>query len=560
MERLYKTLFLIIVIIALCTLLFGTDMVILNGKIFTVDPNEPYAEALAIQGNIIAAVGKTADIEKLVTPATTVIDAKSRLVTPGFNDAHLHFISGGQSLLELDLAGCRRSEDIQKKLRVVAECTPVGAWITGRGWDHTLFNNGQWPVKEMLDVVIPDHPVFLRRIDGHVGWANSYALRLAGISSETPNPEGGEIVRDALTFGATGILKETAMQMVAEIIPANSTEQKERALDKALKDAARLGVTSIQDNSGIETIELYQKRFLSGQLTVRVSEWLDFDVAQTPEKLRQTYEYYSAYTEPDMLRLGLVKGFVDGTLGSRTAYFFTPYADNPATVGLPQYTQEELEKLAFAADSLNMQIGLHCIGDKANWMALTAYEKARDQNNRKDLRHRIEHTQVLRLEDIPKLAQLGVVASMQPTHCTSDLRWAEQRIGHERCKGAYAWRKILLAGGVIAFGTDWPVEPLDPMRGLYSAVTRKNIESGEPANGWFADQCLTIEEAIYCYTMASAYAEHQEKRKGSITPGKLADIIILSNDVLTCQPKDILSTKVDMTIFNGNIIYTRPGI
>lgn len=557
MERLYKILIFILVIISFSPLLFGTDMVILNGKIFTVDPNEPYAEAAAIRGNTIEAVGSTAEIKKLVTPTTIVIDAKSRLVLPGFNDAHLHFLSGGLSLLELDLADCRSIEEIQKKLAAIAANTPSGAWITGRGWDHTLFNNGLWPSKGMLDGVTPDHPVFLRRIDGHVGWVNSYALELAGIAMNTANPAGGEIVRDPASSAATGILKETAMSLAAELIPAHSTDMQERALDTALKEAARLGVTSIQDNSGIETILLYKNRYLKGELTVRVSEWLDFALARRPGNLVQTRDYYSSFTVPDILHLGLLKGFVDGTLGSRTAYFFEPYQDNNAAVGLPQYTQEELEQLVGIADSLQMQIGLHCIGAKANWMALTAYEKARKNNNTVNLRHRIEHAQVLRLEDIPKLASCGVVASVQPTHCTSDLRWAEQRIGYERCRGAYAWHKILLTGATLAFGTDWPVEPLNPMRGLYSAVTRRNIDSGEPQNGWFADQCLSIEEAIRCYTMASAYAEHQEKRKGSLTPGKLADIIILSNDILTCPPEEILTTQVDMTIFDGKIIYTR---
>ncbi len=551
-----KSLFMITLTLILFNFLFGQDMVIMNAKIYTVDPQKPQAQAVAIKDGKITAIGSMDDIETLITTDSKVIDAQGKLVLPGFNDAHVHFISGGQALLELDLTGCKSVEEIQSRLIAVVQETPQGEWITGRGWDHTLFNNGEWPDKSILDAVTTAHPVFIRRIDGHVGLANSTALLLAELSKDTAVPDGGDMALGA-DGTPTGILKESAMGLISKHIPEYSAAQTERALRTALKEAARLGVTSIQDNSGIETMKLYHQFLLNNELTVRITEWMDFDLTNNAANLLRQKEKYEKLASPDVLRVGVLKGFVDGTLGSRTAYFFVPYDDNPNTVGLPQYSQAELDRMVQIADSLGMQVGLHCIGSRANWMALTAYAKAQKKNGSKDIRHRLEHAQVLRLRDIPKLAEYKVIASMQPTHCTSDLRWAEKRIGRKRAMGAYAWRRILQADGQIAFGTDWPVEPLDPMRGLYSAVTRKNIESGEPDGGWFPDQCLTIEEAIYCYTMGSTYAEHQENVKGSITPGKLADLVILEKDILTVQPKEILNTTVDMTILNGKIIYNR---
>ncbi len=534
-----------------------SDMVILNGKVFTVDSSKQYAEALAIKDAGIIAVGDNKEIEKLVTPSTIVVNADNRLILPGFNDAHLHFLGGGVYLLDLNLNGCTSVAEIQSRLAASIQQHEKGAWITGRGWDHTLFNNGAWPGKDMLDAVSANNPVFVRRIDGHIGWANSLALKKAGIDATTPDPDGGEILRDPGSGAPTGILKESALELVARVIPEKPKEQKRRALRLALGEAARLGVTSIQDNSDIEVFKLYKDLLDKEQLTVRVSEWLDFEMARDPKALMQTIKSLQKFTAPNFIRIGLLKGFVDGTLGSRTAWFFEPYSDKQTTAGLPRYSAKELQKLVDAADSLGLQIGLHCIGAKANLAAINAYDSTSSKDAGKDLRHRLEHAQVLRLQDIPLLAKYDIIASMQPTHCTSDLRWAEKRIGHERCKGAYAWRRILDSGGRLAFGTDWPVEPLDPMRGIYSAVTRKNIESGGPDGGWFPDQSLSVEEAIHCYTMGSAYAEFQENIKGSLTPGKLADIIILSRDILTIDPEEILTTRVDMTIFNGKIIYQR---
>ncbi|MDZ7386694.1 MAG: amidohydrolase [candidate division KSB1 bacterium] len=535
----------------------GADLIVINAKVWTVNQAQPVAEAVAVRGDKIVAVGTTERVAKYQRARTTVIDAAGKLLLPGFNDAHLHFRSGGAALLQVVLDGCRTPEEVQQRVAArVAEVEP-GQWVTGRGWDHTLFNKGVWPTRQLLDRVSPDNPVFLTRVDGHVGWANSVALARAGINRDTPNPEGGEIVRDPSTGEPTGILKETAASLVARLIPPLTAEQEREALKKALAEARRLGVTSIQDNSGIGSVRLYREFLDRGELTVRVTEWMDFALASDPAWLLAAKKEHQPFCDGRYIRLGLLKGFVDGTLGSRTAYFFDPYDDDPGNVGMPQIDQEKLTAMVCTADSLGFQVGLHCIGSRANWMALNAFEEAVRRFGVRERRHRLEHAQVLRLADIPRLPELGVLASMQPTHCTSDLRWAEQRIGHERCKGAYAWRRILDVGGRICFGTDWPVEPLDPMRGLYSAVTRRNIESGQPQEGWFPDQRLTIEEAIYLYTLGSAYGEFQEHLKGSIEPGKYADMILLSKDLLSAEPQEILTTEVVLTIVAGKIVYRK---
>ena len=538
------------------TAALGTEMVILGGQVRTMDKLNPIAQAVAVAGDRIIAVGTDEEISELITPSAAVIYADGRLVLPGFNDAHLHFVGGGSALAELDLTGVAEPAAIRDRIRLAAENTPPGEWIIGRGWDHTLFNAGRWPNKSLLDQAAPRRPVFLTRVDGHVAWVNSAALALADITHDTPDPVGGAIVR-ASDGQPTGVLLESAVDLVQRLIPQNSENQNLAAVRRALMHARELGITSVQDNSGIESCSLYRRLAENGELTVRVSEWLDLSTAQEPSKLAATMAELRMQAIPHLLRPGLLKGFVDGTLGSRTAALFEPYVDDPSTCGLPKFTLETLVPLLTAADSLGLQVGLHCIGDKAAWTALTAYSAAScgDVHSK---RHRIEHAQVLRAQDLAKLSEFGVIASMQPTHCTSDLRWAEERLGHERSRGAYAWRSILASGGMIAFGTDWPIEPLDPMRGIYSAVTRRNIETGLPPEGWFPEQCLSVEEAVYCYTMGSAFAEFAEQDKGSISPGKLADIIILDRNIFEIAPEEILKTRVDLTILGGRVVYTRP--
>ena len=532
-------------------------LLIINAKVWTVDEDNFLAQEVAILGDKILAVGWQNELNRYVDQYTEIIDTEGKLVLPGFNDAHLHFISGGLSLMRVNLLGCRSVDEIQQRIKAKVDELPSDAWIIGRGWDHTLFNAGEWPTKEMLDEVAPNNPVFVKRVDGHVAWANSKALTIAEVTAVTIAPAGGEIVKDVSTGEPTGILKESAMQLVSRYVPEPTREERLLAAEKALAEARRLGVTSIQDNSGVESVTIYRLLQRKGKLNVRVSEWMDFALAEDAVKLVSVTEKYRKYCDGKFIRLGLLKGFTDGTLGSRTAYFFDPYTDDPTTSGMPQISEHKLTQMICTADSLGFQVGLHAIGSKANWMALNGYAESRRRNGERDSRHRLEHAQVLRLEDIPRLSELGVIASMQPTHCTSDMRWAEERIGQERCKGAYAWRRILDSGAKICFGTDWPVEPLDPMRGIYSAVTRQSIESGEPEGGWFPEQKLTMAEAIKLYTLDAAYAEFQKHVKGSIKPGKYADLIILSKDLFSIPSEEILSTEIEMTIVGGKIVHIK---
>ncbi|EQB63166.1 MAG: hypothetical protein RBG1_1C00001G0745 [candidate division Zixibacteria bacterium RBG-1] len=531
------------------------DLVLLNGKIITLDEHNTQAHAIAVKGNRILFVGNNVQVMDYVEKGKTeMIDLRGKPVIPGFNDAHLHFLSGGLSLMRVNLAGCKTKAEITAKLKQKIKETPEGSWIVGRGWDHTLFNKSQWPDKKFLNQLTSLHPVYLTRIDGHVAWVNSLALLEAKIDKDIPDPEGGEIVRDSMG-NPTGILKENAADLVANLIPPPTEADMQKAIQTAIAEAKENGITSIQDNSDLNVLPIYNTLAEQGNLTVRISEWLPFEWIKTPEKIDSLK---SAFTErPNLLKLGPFKGYVDGTLGSRTAYLFEPYSDDTSTMGIPQYKQEELGSLITKADKMGFQICFHAIGDKGNYLVLKAFEKALLTNKRKNSRHRIEHAQVLREEDIPLFGKLGVVASMQPTHCTSDKRWAEDRLGKKRCQGAYAWKSLLVNGAHLAFGTDWPVEPLNPLIGLYAAVTRKDPQNPEPGAGWYRRECISLMEALKGYTIGAAYAEFQDSLKGSLEEGKLADMVVLSKDIFTLPPEEILKTQVEATIFDGQVIYVR---
>ncbi len=531
------------------------DLVLLNGKIATMDKGSTFARAIAVQGSKIIYVGNSVGVMDYVQQGKTqMFDLQGRLVIPGFNDAHLHFLSGGLSLLRVNLSGCRTKAEITSKLKAAVRNTPAGNWIVGRGWDHTLFNKGKWPDKELLDEVAALNPVFLTRVDGHVAWVNGLALKEAKIDQATPDPEGGEIARDA-QGNPTGILKENAVDLVANIIPPPTAEDMQKAIELALAEAKKFGITSIQDNSDLKVLEIYETLAQQRNLKVRVSEWLPFEWIKTPQKLDSLKANFQE--RPNLLKLGPLKGYADGTLGSRTAYLFEPYRDDTTTVGIPQYKQEELDSLILLADKAGYQICFHAIGDKANYMVLKAYERAELINGRKDPRYRIEHAQVIREQDIPLFQQNGVIASMQPTHCTSDKRWAEERLGKERCRGAYAWRSLLIKRAKLAFGTDWPVENLDPLLGLFAASTRQDPETREPKLGWYPRERISLIEALKAYTIGAAYAEFQDSVKGSLEVGKLADMVVLTKDIFNLPPEEILNTEVDATIFDGQIIYIR---
>jgi len=540
-----------------CNKVVKADLVIINGKVFTVDPANPVTEAVAIKGEKIVETGKTNAIMKMVEKGkTTVIDARGRLVIPGFNDTHVHF-----GPLDPDFIELRYITDPKiitaKVAELIARSRP-GELIRGGHWDHELFIGRKWPSKELIDSVSPDNPVVLSRVDGHSVLVNSYVLRQSGITRNTPDPPGGEIQRDPVTGEPTGILKDNAQNLIKikEVKTILSPEKQEEKTWQgyllALKEAAEYGVTSVQV-PGYTDFSIYEKLKEKGLLTCRIDigQFLTGDT----EKLKKYLELASRYPrDSNWIRFGYLKAFIDGSMGSGTALMFEPYDDQPGTSGLTMWPYDEFEDMILKADKMGFQIGIHAIGDKGNHLVLNAFEKAIRSNEKWERRHRIEHAQTLQQSDIPRFGKLGIIASMQPTHCITDKRFYEKRVGYERSKGAYVWRSLLNEGTILAFGTDYPVEPLNPVEGLYAAVTRKD-RHGKEGDGWFPEQKLTMEEAIKYYTWGSAYAQFMENRKGMIKEGYLADIVITNKDLLTIPENEIMLTRVDYTIVGGKIVY-----
>jgi len=556
----------LIISFALTTMLISTcsksekaDLVIINGKVLTIDSKNQFAGALAIKNGIIIAVGTDSQISEYVkNGATKVIDAGGRLVIPGFNDAHVHFMPVDPDFVEL-----RYVNDpavIREKVKEQVQRSAKGQLINGGHWDHELFPGSKWPTKELIDSVSPDNPVALERVDGHSILVNSWVLRASGITKDTSDPSGGEIMKDPVTGEPTGILKESAMALLRygdkkiERSAAEEAERTRRGYLIAMEQAAGYGVTSVQI-PGEADFNAYSKFLDQGQLTLRVDIGgkltADKALLKKYDRLRENFP-----GTDNWIRFGYLKGFMDGTLGSGTAMMYEPFSDDPTTYGLPQMTYETLEKEVITSDSMGFQIGIHAIGPKANTWILNAYQKATEVNGKRDSRHRSEHAQILIEPDIKRFALLGVIPSMQPTHCITDKRFAEKRIGKECCRYAYAWKSLANNGAHLAFGTDYPIEPLNPMEGLYAAVTRKD-RKGEEGEGWFPEQKLTMEKAIEYYTLGSAYAQFMDDRKGMIKKGYLADIVILNADLLTIPEDRIMSTKVDYTIVNGKIVFER---
>jgi len=539
----------------------SADIVIKNAKIITIDKNNRRAEAIAMVGEFIVGVGSNSYIEQFIEQGKTrVIDAKGRLVTPGFNDAHAHF--GPIDPNYIDLRYVRDPNIITERVREKVKNSKPGELIRGGAWEHEMFYNKQWPTKELIDPVSPDNPVYLNRADGHSCLVNSYILKASGITKDTPDPFGGTIVKDPVTGEPTGIFKESAKRLIktGEVeVKRTPVEERERTMrnwQAAIDMAARLGVTSIQHPGG-GNVEIYQKFKDLGKLTLRV------DVAgrltTDPQELQRYDELRKKYPpEGNWIRFGILKGFIDGTLGSGTMMVFEPSEDETGNIGLPQMSYEELVNRVVVADKMDFQIAIHAIGTRANNWILNAFETAQNVNGKRDSRHRSEHAQILIFSDIPRFAELGVIASMQPTHCITDKRFAEKRIGKERCKGAYAWRWLLDSGAKIAFGTDYNVEPLDPLEGLYAGVTRKD-RLGEPGPGWFPEQLLSLEETIDLYTLGSAYAQFMEDRKGMLKKDYLADMVIFNKDLTAIPPEEIMNALVDYTIVGGKIVYKREG-
>jgi predicted amidohydrolase YtcJ len=522
-----------------------------NGHIYTNDATAPWAEAMLVRGEELLAVGDDDEVTALADKGARIVDFEKHFVMPGFNDAHVHLGGAGQDWLAVRLNGASTVAELQKRLAVaVAERQP-GEWITGSGWDHTLWLEKKFPNRQQLDEVSAKNPVILTHISGHVAVANSLALQIAGITNSTPNPSGGEIEKDD-KGEPTGMLKEgSAMRLVESKISPPSAEERRRGIELALADVAKNGVTSVQDNSSWEDFLTYRAIKNDGKLTVRITEWLPF--AAPLDKLEQMRR--DGGTTDSWLRTGALKIVTDGALGSRTAAMLAPYSDDAKTTGIMTMEPDKLRSLAIERDKAGFQLNFHAIGDRANRITLDVFEATAKANGPRDRRDRIEHVQVIALSDVPRLARLQVIASMQPSHETTDMRWAEQRVGPERAKGAYAWATMQKFGVRLAFGTDYDVEPISPFRGLYACVTRE-LQDGGPAGGWQPQEKISLDDCIRAYTSGSAYGEFMEGKKGELKAGEFADFIVLSNDLTKLQPREYTSTKVLRTVVGGRTVYS----
>ena len=541
------------------------DVIFTHGNIYTgvVDAVSSLgagkrAEALAVLGDRILAVGTRDEIMKLKGPETKIVDLDGHFVMPGFNDAHMHLASAGLEKMNLNLVGAKTLDEFRERLRVKAEAAAPGEWVVGEGWDETL-----WPVKTLptrwdLDEVSGKHPVYLERVDGHIGVANTRALQLASVTVASRDPDGGKIDRDDAGT-PNGILREKAQEAVQAAIPKPTHDKRRHAIELALADLASHGITSAQDYSQWEDFEIYEELENDGKLTARISEWLPFD--DSMEDLNSKRSSHPA--SDNMLHTGMLKGFMDGSLGSKTAALLEPYSDDPKNSGLPQYEAAKLNAMTKERVLAGYQIGFHAIGDKGVQLALDAFAeaekaakegkvKAADGGNSNDYRLRIEHAQVTNAQQISRFKDLKVIASMQPNHLLTDMNWAESRLGAKRAEHSYAWAEFLRRGVVLAFGTDYPVEPVTPFRGIYSALTRMS-EDGKKS--YYPAQKLNIEQAIAAYTTGSAFAEFAEKQKGKLEPGMLADFVVLDQDITAALPPKILETKVLRTVVGGQTVY-----
>ncbi len=532
------------------------DVAFVNGRFYTVDRANPRAEAVAVLHGRIVAAGNAAAVKPWIGPATRVIDLAGKFALPGFIDDHTHFTSGGFQLLGVDLRPARSQREFADRLRQHAAKLTKGEWITGGDWDDQAWTPPELPRKELIDTVTPANPVLVSRYDGHMALANSLALKLAGITRATKDVPGGTIVRDPATGEPTGMLKDAAMGLVYRVIPPPADEQLLRATRAALAEARRVGLTSIQDMSDERDLWAYQALLERGELTARF-------YCRTPlPRWREVARVgLRANFGGDWIRIGSLKGFMDGSLGSTTAVFFEPYTDAPNTSGIfnsMAIPLEKMEKMIVEADRAGLQLSIHAIGDRANSVLLDMFEKAVAQNGPRDRRFRIEHAQHIHPRDFARFAKLGVIASVQPYHAIDDGRWADKRIGPERSKTTYAFRTFIDSGVKLAFGSDWSVAPLDPLLGIYAAVTRATLDDKRPT-GWVPEQKINVAEAIAGYTTGAAYAAFEENQKGSLTPGKLADIVVLSDDLFAIPPERIRDVKVMMTIVGGRVVYTTPN-
>jgi predicted amidohydrolase YtcJ len=539
------------------------DIIFIHANVYTgVPSNAQFSsilreEAIAVRGDRIQAVGKNIEMEKLKGPQTQIIDLGGHFVMPGFNDAHLHLADAGLQKLNVDLIGAKTLDEFRERVRAKVEKAKAGEWILGGGWDETSWPVATLPSRWDLDEVSGGHPVFLDRVDGHLAVANTRALQLASITIASKDPQGGQIDRDA-NGQPTGILRDTAAQAVRAVIPQPTHEKLRQGIEVALADLAEHGVTSAQDYSpDWQNFQIYEDLEKEGKLTARISEWLPFDLPVEELKTKR-----DSHPQSDlMLHTGMLKGFMDGSLGGHTAALLEPYADDPKNSGLPRYETEKLNDMAKERVLAGFQLGFHAIGDKGIQMALDAFaeaekaareQKVKAPNGGEDFRLRIEHAQVSTPAQIARFKELKVIASMQPSHVLTDMRWAQDRLGPKRAATSYAWSAFLNKGVTLAFGTDYPVEPITPFRGLYAAVTRKS-ENGKQE--YFPAQKLTMDQAIAAYTAGAAFAEFEEKEEGKLIPGMLADFVVLDRDVTAASAEKVLGTKVLRTVVSGKTVY-----
>ncbi len=543
--------------IILCVFLFScsqkqtADRIYINAKIWTGDSANASANAMAVKDSLIIYVGN--DYETYKGTKTQIIDAGGKMIVPGFIDNHTHFLGGGYQLASVNLRNAKTKQDFISTLKEYASLHNDDRWIQGGDWDHEAWG-GDLPTRNWIDSVTKNHPVFISRYDGHMGLANSLALKLAGIDKNTPNPAGGEIVRDSKTGEPTGILRDDATDLMYKIIPPPSTDELDECLQRAVQHAFQHGVTQVHDMStygGWADMATYRRAHANNKLDLRIYSFVPI---RTWAKL-DSFVKKEGWGD-DMLRWGGLKGFVDGSLGSTTAWFYKPYLDAPTKTGLLVTDTNLLRKWILSADSAGLHVATHAIGDRANDWILSVYEEAENKNGNKDRRFRVEHAQHLTAMAISKFAMLHVIPSMQPYHAIDDGKWAFKRLDSERLKRTYAFKSLLATGANVTFGSDWTVAPLDPIAGIYAAVTRRTLDDKNP-NGWFPDEKISVEQALKCYTVNNAYAGFQENKLGKLKSGMLADFVVLSDDIFSIAPEKIRDIKVLRTIVNGKEVYVK---
>jgi len=535
------------------------DLALINGQIYTGDEGFETVQALAVNAGRIAALGSLAEIKDLIGENTQVIDLKGQFAMPGFNDAHVHVHNAATRIFGTDLVGTASLEEMCSRVQALVDKTPAGQWIFGRGWDENLWPVAKVPGRQDLDALSTDHPILLRRVDGHSSVANSMALELAGFDCRSPAPDGG-VIECGADGQPTGWIKETASELATALVPPPGKAERIAAYKKILQEIVAAGVTSIQDDSirvaggGWAYMEAMQTLKASGDLPVRVTTWLPFDAG-----IEQLLEWRDqGGTEDPWLKTGLLKASIDGSGGSLTAAMLEPYTTGLDNRGVLIVPEEQLTAMTRERVQAGFQLGIHSIGDRANRVVLNALEAALDIDGSKELRHRVEHAQFLHDKDVPRFAAMNVIASAQPSHLLTDMRWAPRILGPEREHEGYRWASLWRSGAMLAFGTDYPVELISPMRTLYGAVARE-FETGGPPGGWIPEEKLTIDEAIQAYTWGSAFAEFEDHRKGTLVPGKLADIVVLSKNIRQVPAADILKTEVVMTIVGGQLMYAKNG-